>query len=126
MALQRLLKGHIEGRSAESLDLTEFLGSDLAKIWASHPFQARVHHALWGDYGYIERMGPDESFVRLGNIYDLVRPTGKLTTFLLRRRREHNWEPARDYPWPKGTVWCVDMQSFVLMLTALIYTKPYI
>ncbi|KAI0661821.1 hypothetical protein C8Q70DRAFT_680100 [Cubamyces menziesii] len=104
IALQRLLKSHTGGRSADALDLKEFLGSDLAKIWASHPFQARVHHAQWGDYGYIKRDGSDESFVRLGNLYDLAKPTGKLTTFLLRRRREHDWEPAQDYPWAEDTV----------------------
>ncbi|KAI0331816.1 hypothetical protein GY45DRAFT_546078 [Cubamyces sp. BRFM 1775] len=104
IALQGQLKSHMGGHLAESLDLKEFLDSDLAKIWASHPFQAHVHHAQWGDYGYIERDSSGESFVRLGNIYDLVKPTGKLTTFFLSRRREHDWEPAKDYPWPKDTV----------------------
>ncbi|KAI0366154.1 hypothetical protein BV20DRAFT_1055891 [Pilatotrama ljubarskyi] len=91
------------GADPSSLDLEWFLRSDLAKIWTSHQFQ-RHTSARWGAYGYIKRDGSDETFVRLGNIYEFVKPTEKISTFFLRRPEGGEWEPARDYPWPEETV----------------------
>ncbi|KAI0635566.1 hypothetical protein C8Q77DRAFT_577612 [Trametes polyzona] len=86
-----------------SLELDLVLQSDFSKIWASHQFQPPVK-AQWSDYGYFERQTTQELFVRLGNIYDVVRPTGKLSTFLLRRLEGREWVPAIDYPWPQEDV----------------------
>ena len=83
--------------------MTAYLQSDLTKLWASHQFQGDVE-AQWSDYGYIKRDGTGEMFVRLGNIYDVVRPTGKLTTFLLRRYGGCDWERAEDFPLPEKIV----------------------
>ena len=87
-------------RQYHSLDVEKFIYSDLGNIWASHTFQTEVT-AQWGDYGYIKRNGTVETFVRLGHLYDLVKPTGKISTFLLRRPTGGDWRPAEDYPWPE-------------------------
>lgn len=97
-ALLNQLRLHVGVDSA----VQTFLQSDLAKIWASHQFQDHGN-AQWGDYGYLKREGVREVFVRLGNIYDLVSPTGKLSTFLLTRYEGDDWKPATDYPWPAET-----------------------
>lgn len=98
-----LLRSRI-GTTAKPIDVQPFIDSDLAKLWASHQFQSEVN-AKWGDYGYMERKHGSETFVRLGHIYDLVQPTGKLSTFILRRRSGCDWKPAEDYPWPEDAVW---------------------
>lgn len=98
-ALLNQLRSHI----GVDLAVQTFLQSDLAKIWASHQFQDHGN-AQWGDYGYLRREGAREVFVRLGNIYDLVTPTGKLSTFFLTRLEGGDWRPATDYPWPEKTV----------------------
>ncbi|TFK80631.1 hypothetical protein K466DRAFT_503589, partial [Polyporus arcularius HHB13444] len=101
-ALLSLLRSST-GKAGSSIDVEPFINSDLGNIWASHTFQTEVA-AQWGDYGYIKRDGRSESFVRLGHIYDLVQPTGKITTFLLKRPNGDDWRPADDYPWPEDVV----------------------
>ena len=104
-SLLALLRSGI-GTNANAIDVRPFIDSDLAKIWASHQFHGSVNGS-WGDYGYIKRdhASGAETFVRMGNIYDLVTPTGKLSTFILRRRYGCDWKPAEDYPWPDQVVW---------------------
>ncbi|KAI0649496.1 hypothetical protein C8Q79DRAFT_903869, partial [Trametes meyenii] len=101
-ALLSQLRSHVGTKNKTIvLDLDPFLQSDLAKIWSSHQFQGEIN-GKWGDYGYIERNGSHEAFIRLGNIYDVVTPTGKLSTFLLRRSVGCDWKPAVDYFWSQG------------------------
>ena len=90
-------------KSSEVLDVDLFINSELGKLWASHQFRNAVN-AKWGDYGYIRRDQGAETYVRLGHIYDLVAPTGKISTFCLNRYSGQNWEPAKDYPWPETVV----------------------
>ena len=91
------------GKHDVPIDIEPFIYSDLGSIWASHTFQTEIA-AQWGDYGYIKRLGTSETFVRLGHIYDLVKPTGKISTFLLKRPIGDDWRPAEDYPWSEDMV----------------------
>ncbi|KAI0715769.1 hypothetical protein C8T65DRAFT_572876 [Cerioporus squamosus] len=109
-ALLSLLRKSI-GNKSGPIDIEPFINSDLGNIWASHTFQTEVA-AQWGDYGYIERDGTSESFVRLGHIYELVEPTGKISTFLLKRPKGGDWRPADDYPWPEKVVRYASSSAF--------------
>ncbi|RPD53111.1 hypothetical protein L227DRAFT_604744 [Lentinus tigrinus ALCF2SS1-6] len=101
-SLLSLLRSSI-GKQNGPIDVEPFINSDLGNIWASHTFRTEVS-AQWGDYGYIKRDGTAETFIRLGHIYDLVKPTGKISTFLLKRPTGDDWRPAEDYPWPEDMV----------------------
>ncbi|KAI0749235.1 hypothetical protein C8Q80DRAFT_611917 [Daedaleopsis nitida] len=101
-ALLAQLRASVRRRTT-SVDVEPFIKSDLANIWASHQFQGDVN-GKWGDYGYITRNGATETFVPLGHIYDLIKPTGKITTFILRRGPGQDWRPAEEYPWSVDVV----------------------